>query len=208
MQWDSLPLRRHCLDGTRSLRRTCPPQKGRRSRTVPAIRRRVHGVASEDFADDLCTPLYLAPWVGRNRGSRSAAIQSSSRQGIAAFGRSSSRRAVSNYCVQLGSGAFAGISGAVVNVGLLGLQLASSDPDSLTWGCDVANSPTPSGKAGGLIDAPLANVRRSEFSATRVRFVLDAQDGGTLLSEYAEALGGITTGDSPGSGVVLGNRFV
>ncbi len=99
---------------------------------------------------------------------------------------------------QLGPQAFAGISGEVVNVGLVGIQLQYAPGESVVWGCDVTDAATSHDKAETLKTAPL--LTRSARDILRnpdARFVLDLSGSGTLLSEHAEALGGLTTGDSP-----------
>ena len=103
-------------------------QKGRQSKTLRAFADAFHGVASEDLATIFvhrCLSLLGSGGMAAVVVPRSSLLLGRYRR----FREMILETCRLNYCVQLGSGAFAGISGAVVNVGLLGLQLASSDPE-------------------------------------------------------------------------------
>jgi hypothetical protein len=101
-------------------------------------------------------------------------------------------------CTQVGARAFQGISGEVVNVGLIAIQKERSASDATLWGCDVSAGSGPSDKAKGLREAPILTRRAIDvLKNPDARLVLDFAGGGVLLADHAEALGGITTGDSP-----------
>jgi hypothetical protein len=101
-------------------------------------------------------------------------------------------------CTQLGSRAFDGVDGEVVNVGLVSVRGSAPAAERPIWGCDVSGVRSPAGKAAELRSAPLLSRSTAELAANPdARLVLDFTAGTSLLSEYAEALGGITTGDSP-----------
>jgi hypothetical protein len=172
-------------------------QKGRQSQILRAYAETYHRVAREDLATifvhrclQLLEPggveVVVTPrtWflLGRYRNLRELLLEDERIE----------------MCTQLGARAFAGISGEVVNVGLVALRRERPTVTSMTWGCDVSDAATPTDKSKGLRHAPL--LRRSQADLLRnpdARFVLDFASGGALLAEHAEALGGTTTGDSP-----------
>ncbi len=100
--------------------------------------------------------------------------------------------------VQLGSGAFGEIGGAVVNVSLFIASVTAADGSHSVYGLDVESEGTPTGKANLLQSSSLLAVTQSAvLSNPDHRFTFaDIIGDGELLSARAVALGGITTGDS------------
>jgi hypothetical protein len=172
-------------------------QKARQSAALRSFAERYHHLAREDLATlfvhrclELLEPhgveVMVTPrtWflLGRYRSLRELLLK---------------EQRVANV-TQLGARAFAGISGEVVNVGLVTIQRQRPATESIVWGVDVSDEATPRDKAEGLKQAPLFT--RAVLEILRnpdARFVLDLSGEGSLLTEHAEALGGLTTGDSP-----------
>ncbi len=101
-----------------------------------------------------------------------------------------------DWFVELGAGAFAGISGEVVNAALVTLTRGSNDRS--LWGIDVSKARPAKLKAQEIRTAERQFITQAVLLANpdaRIS-VEDLAGGGHLLAEYAEALGGITTGDS------------
>ncbi len=101
-----------------------------------------------------------------------------------------------DWFVELGAGAFQGISGEVVNAALV--TITRSQPMHPSWGLDVTKVHPASAKAEAVRAEAVVPIVQEALLANpdaRIR-VEDLSGGGHLLSEFAEALGGITTGDS------------
>ena len=101
--------------------------------------------------------------------------------------------------IRLGHGAFETISGEVVNVALcIVSELAPGTLQEVT-NLDVSKQSTPAKKATALRhDALIPILQRTMLANPDQRIALSTYaDKATLLKKYADALGGITTGDAP-----------
>ncbi|WP_217922214.1 Eco57I restriction-modification methylase domain-containing protein [Miltoncostaea oceani] len=101
-------------------------------------------------------------------------------------------------CTHLGARAFEGVGGEVVNVGLAVVQEAKTTLAGRVRGYDVSSLHSPAEKAVGLriieqLECSVGDILNNPDA----RMLLTFSGGGSLLSEHADALGGITTGDSP-----------
>lgn len=103
------------------------------------------------------------------------------------------------FLVKLGSGAFDGISGEVVNVILTTVGVASPSQEALFSAIDVELATGASGKASELCSADLLRISQSQqVKNPDARILLSTKmPGERLLLEYAESLAGIQNGDSP-----------
>lgn len=100
--------------------------------------------------------------------------------------------------VQLGTGAFDGISGEVVNVVLT--IAANKNPASghTFTGLDVESFGDAASKAASLRNVSVVQLRQSDqLRNPDARLLMEVATGESLLSEYAESLAGIQNGDSP-----------
>ncbi|NBT25027.1 MAG: SAM-dependent methyltransferase [Actinobacteria bacterium] len=104
-----------------------------------------------------------------------------------------------HYFARLGTGAFEGISGEVVNVGLL--ILSSTLPfmaDGLIHGVDVSHHRGATTKASALrSDSQVSVAQSAQKLNPDARILLERNSDNESLSDYAEAGKGSTTGDSP-----------
>lgn len=106
-----------------------------------------------------------------------------------------------NLVARLGPGAFETISGHVVNVTLLALSASSPAADHLMAGIDVSDAKQPHEKAlllSGVRTSDVGLVRQADqLKNPDARVTLDVAPDLPLLSETAESLVGIQTGDYP-----------
>jgi hypothetical protein len=105
-----------------------------------------------------------------------------------------------NAAVLLGTGAFSGIGGEVVNVGLLSLIQVKPVTRSSIFGVDLTSVHGSAGKAEGLISAPIIRISQSkQLKNPNARLVLDSSYDGTSprLSDVARCYQGTATGDDP-----------
>lgn len=172
-------------------------QKGRQSETLRTFGETYHDVAREDLATlfvhrclNLLEPEGLEALVtprtwfllGRYRKLREKLLKQHRVAG----------------CTTLGPRAFEGIQGEVVNVGLVSLQPGRAASGATVWGCDVTAAPTSADKSVALRTQPIERRAAADLlSNPDARLILGSLGTGSLLAQSAEALGGITTGDSP-----------
>ncbi|PWU30084.1 restriction endonuclease subunit M [Pseudomonas sp. RW407] len=99
---------------------------------------------------------------------------------------------------RLGSGAFDAISGEVVNVILLTLDVVAPDSGFMLNGLDASVPRTPQEKAEQLKRLPVVRVDQgSQLGNPDSRVVLDETSTGvTLLGDYAISMRGIVSGDN------------
>jgi hypothetical protein len=99
---------------------------------------------------------------------------------------------------RLGSGAFETISGEVVNVVLCVNEARTPGPTGLYSEIDVTDIATASQKALEISTRQLRSATQSTLARNAdQRITLEAASSGSFLRDYAVALGGTTTGDSP-----------
>ena len=99
---------------------------------------------------------------------------------------------------RLGPGAFDGISGEVVNVGLLVVTNAAPTADTTFTGIDCEELRGADGKSEGLRKLEIRVVsQREQLSHPDQRVLLSKQANIPLLNEIAVSLAGIQNGDSP-----------
>ncbi|RAA12356.1 Eco57I restriction-modification methylase domain-containing protein, partial [Ralstonia pseudosolanacearum] len=99
---------------------------------------------------------------------------------------------------QLGTGAFDGISGEVVNVILTIANNRTPSFGHVFVGIDVESAEGAEKKASLLQTKQLLGLTQSDqLSNPDARLLMEVASGETLLSEYAESLAGIQNGDSP-----------
>jgi hypothetical protein len=103
-----------------------------------------------------------------------------------------------NAVAKLGPGAFATITGEVVNVALVAISVAAPSDTASFLGLNALSESTPDGKARSLRDSTLktylqADQRRNPDS----RVVLEELERGSLLQERADAHQGLKSGDDP-----------
>jgi hypothetical protein len=99
---------------------------------------------------------------------------------------------------RLGPGAFDGISGEVVNVGLLVVTNAAPSADTTFTGIDCEESRGAAGKSEGLRKLEFRVVsQREQLNHPDQRVLLSKQAKIPLLNEIAVSLAGIQNGDSP-----------
>lgn len=99
---------------------------------------------------------------------------------------------------RLGPGAFDGISGEVVNVGLLMVTNAAPSADTTFAGIDCEELPGAAGKSEGLRKLEVRVVsQREQLKHPDQRVLLSKQADVPLLNEIAGSLAGIQNGDSP-----------
>ncbi len=106
-----------------------------------------------------------------------------------------SRRRI-NIVARLGSGAFESIGGEVVNVALPVFQFERPGDCYSCSAIDVADMPTPSKKQEGLLRSKVEKIRQSKILENPdSRFVFDPRTVTSRLSDYAESVEGMSTGD-------------
>jgi hypothetical protein len=99
-------------------------------------------------------------------------------------------------CAFLGPGAFTAISGEVVNAILLMVDAQKPEASSSWVAIDVAEKRDPSAKAQSLSDATLVtHTQKATMANPDARIVPHALATGPLLSEHANSLYGLRTGD-------------
>jgi len=99
---------------------------------------------------------------------------------------------------RLGHGAFETIDGEVVNVNLCCLENRYPANDQMVFAIDASHADGPIEKSSLLMRGKLSNSLQSLMTRNPdARITLQNYGEHTLLSMYSDALGGITTGDSP-----------
>ena len=103
------------------------------------------------------------------------------------------------FLAKLGSGAFDGISGEVVNVILTATELLTPGQDAVFSAIDAEQAPGALGKSEALCAGEVLRVSQNQqLRNPDARILLAITLPGTrLLTEYAESLAGIQNGDSP-----------
>jgi hypothetical protein len=100
--------------------------------------------------------------------------------------------------VRLGSGAFDGISGEVVNVCLLVATETCPPQSHAIVGLDLSAVPRPANKARASIETELVRVSQlAQLTNKDSRFSFEDLSHGALLAEYANSYQGLKTGDNP-----------
>jgi len=101
-----------------------------------------------------------------------------------------------NFVAQIGSRAFETISGEIVNVNLSSMSQLSPAKLKVYAGFDVSRENNPQSKATALTYCDVQSVdQRGQLNKPDARISVDKGDSLPLLSQYADSLKGIATGD-------------
>jgi len=186
------------LAGSYTLVATNPPYLGRRHQSDVLM-----AFADQHFADarhDLATMFLDRSTHLLSTGARTAQVLPQAWTTLGSFKSFRSGLLSSStprLLARLGSGAFDGISGEVVKVGLF--QLEGKPPvDEFYFGLDCSNSQGVANKADSLRNSPLVRVGVGPLLMDPDRRVtVSALQAGSRLESVAQVYKGLTTGDDP-----------